>query len=188
MRTISEVAQAAAARGWTLARRNVGYDILDADGAKLGADAWRSILGHDPARCLWTCRCGQESARPEFAPPAKRLRGKQPTHGADPRLMRERKLSMIARRRAGWTMAKIAAAFGLTASAVQRIIGPGIRALEPDSLHAPPDLAGYLGAPEDKLARRAWIQDKLAEGVAVEEIGRALEVTPTTIRHAAGMI
>ena len=92
--------------------------------------------------------------------------------------MRERKEEMIARKRAGWTMSRIGESFGLTASAVQRIVGPGIRATEPASLHAPPDLAGYLGAPEDKLARRAWIQDKLAVGVAVEEIADALEVTP----------
>ena len=57
MRTVSEVSAAAEARGWTLAQRNVGYDILDADGAKLGADAWHAIMGHDPARCQWRCRC-----------------------------------------------------------------------------------------------------------------------------------
>ena len=95
---------------------------------------------------------------------------------------------MILRRRAGWTMSRIGAAFNLTASGVQRVVGPGILATEPGSLHAPPDLVGYLADPDDKTLRRTWVREQMAAGLAVEEIARALEITPTAVKFAAGMI
>ena len=63
MRSVSAVSAAAEARGWTLARRNVGLAIQDGNGAELGAEAWREVLGHDPRRCVWRCRCGLSGVR-----------------------------------------------------------------------------------------------------------------------------
>ena len=79
-----------------------------------------------------------------FPPPPNRLRGRMPTHGADPALIQERKREMILRRRAGWTMVAIGHAFQLTASACQRIVGPGIQPTH--TLAAPLDLVGFLAS------------------------------------------
>ena len=32
-------------------------------GAELGAAAWHAVMGHDPRRCVWRCRCGLSGVR-----------------------------------------------------------------------------------------------------------------------------
>ena len=63
MRSVSEVSAAAEARGWTLRRANVGWAIMSASGVELGPAAWHAVMGHDPRRCVWRCRCGLSGVR-----------------------------------------------------------------------------------------------------------------------------
>lgn len=135
---------------------------------------------------------------PQLAPPD-HIRGRLPRirdGNAVTMARRQERWTFIQEmREAGYTILTIAKALRVEGSSVDHAYHipapapdspPYIEALG-DGLPVPPlDIRGYcIGA---KDARRDWIRQQGEKGHEVEEMAKALGVTPTLIRHALGQI